>query len=96
MAAASEVGRFDLAEAEAAPVEGSRISTRQLFVAHAGFILRLVRHLGVPASDAEDITQEVFMIAHRRLATLQEDANARSWLYGIARRHAANHVSKLK
>lgn len=91
---------MDLAEASEAPVPvpvtDSRITTRQLFVAHAGFILRLVRNLGVPASDAEDITQEVFMIAHRRLATLQLDANPRSWLYGIARRHAANHISKLK
>jgi len=99
MAAASECasdgGGIDLAEAPAAAVDG-RITTRQLFVAHAGFILRLVRHLGVPASDAEDITQEVFMIAHRKLATLQLEANPRSWLFGIARRHAANHINKLK
>jgi RNA polymerase sigma-70 factor (ECF subfamily) len=74
----------------------ARITTRQLFVANAGFILRLVRNLGVPASDAEDVTQEVFMIAHRRLATLQLQANPRNWLYGIARRLAANHVAKLK
>jgi RNA polymerase sigma-70 factor, ECF subfamily len=100
MAAASDYapdgGGLDLAEAREAPVAERRITTRQLFVAHAAFILRLVRHLGVPASDAEDITQEVFMIAHRRLPTLQLEANPRSWLFGIARRLAANHVSKLK
>jgi RNA polymerase sigma-70 factor (ECF subfamily) len=79
-----------------APEASARITTRQLFIAHAGFILRLVRNLGVPASDAEDVTQEVFMIAHRSLAKLQLEANPRSWLFGITRRQAANHVRKWK
>jgi RNA polymerase sigma-70 factor (ECF subfamily) len=73
-----------------------RPSTRELFKAHAAFVLRLVRHLGVGLSDAEDVTQEVFMIAHGRLAQLRNEANPRSWLFGIARRLAANHVRKSK
>jgi RNA polymerase sigma-70 factor (ECF subfamily) len=71
-------------------------TTRDLFDAHSAFLLRLVRHLGVPSSDAEDVTQEVFMIAHQRLTTLQHQESARSWLFGIARRVAANHVRKIK
>lgn len=76
--------------------ELARPSTRELFKAHAGFVLRLVRHLGVSPSDAEDVTQEVFMIAHGRLDLLRNDANPRNWLFGIARRLAANHVRKSK
>lgn len=74
--------------------EPVRRTTRQLFEAHAGFVLRLVRHLGVSASDAEDVTQEVFMIAHRRLGDLHGGASDRSWLFGITRRVVANHRRK--
>lgn len=74
----------------------TRPSTRELFKAYGGFVLRLVRHLGVRPSDAEDVTQEVFMVAHGRLALLRSDANPRNWLFGIARRLAANHVRKSK
>lgn len=88
-ALAAEPDRADIANSQ-------RVSTRELFTAHAGFVLRLVRHLGVNPSDAEDVTQEVFMIAHARLSLLRSDANARNWLFGIARRLAANHVRKAK
>lgn len=73
-----------------------RPSTRELFKAHAGFVLRVLRNLGVRAGDAEDVAQEVFMIAHGRLAFLRSDADPRSWLFGIARRLAANYVRKSK
>jgi len=71
-------------------------TTRELFQTHAAFVLRLVRHLGVHPSDAEDVAQEVFVIAHRRLDTLARESSARSWLFGIARRLAANYLRKAK
>jgi RNA polymerase sigma-70 factor (ECF subfamily) len=70
--------------------------TRHLFEAHGAFVLRLVQRLGVGPSDAEDVTQEVFMIVHRRLDDLNDAAEARSWLYGIARRVVANHLRKVQ
>lgn len=69
-------------------------TTRQLFEAYAGFVLRTVRRLGVSASDTEDVTQEVFLIVHRRIADLQAEVNPRSWLFGIARRVVANYLRK--
>jgi RNA polymerase sigma-70 factor (ECF subfamily) len=75
---------------------GQRWTTRELFEAHGAFVLRLVRHLGVLPSDVEDVAQEVFVIAHRRLDTLQREGSARSWLFGIARRVAANYLRKVK
>lgn len=71
-----------------------RISTRQLFEMHAAFTLRLVRRLGVHESDMEDVAQEVFLIAHRRIADLDAEANPRNWLFGIARRVVANYLRK--
>jgi RNA polymerase sigma-70 factor (ECF subfamily) len=71
-------------------------TTRQLFETHAAFVLRLVQRLGVRASDAEDVTQEIFMIVHRRIRDLKGNTAARSWLFGITRRVVANHLRKAK
>ena len=58
-----------------------------LFSTHAGFVWRTLRHFGVAPVDLEDQTQEVFLVAHRRLAQW-DGQQARPWLYGIARRCA--------
>ena len=71
-----------------------RQTTRQLFEAHAAFVVRLVQRLGVSPSDAEDVAQEVFVIVHRRIGDLQTEAAARSWLFSISRRVVANHLRK--
>jgi RNA polymerase sigma-70 factor, ECF subfamily len=81
------------ATTEPGPAE-VQLSTRQLFESYAGFVMRTVRRLGVRASDTEDVTQEVFMIVHRRSADLQTEVNPRSWLFGIARRVVANYLRK--
>ena len=72
------------------------ITTREIFQGHAEFVLRLVRRLGVRASDVDDVTQEVFVIVHRRLADLQAGVPVRSWLFGIARRVVANYRRQLQ
>jgi RNA polymerase sigma-70 factor, ECF subfamily len=35
--------------------------------------------------DAEDLTQEVFLIAHRKIGQLRDVETAKSWLFAIAR-----------
>lgn len=50
------------------------------------FIWRAVRGLGVPLGAVDDVTQDVFMIVHRKLAELESPAALKSWLFGIARR----------
>lgn len=61
-----------------------------LFSSYAGFVWRTLRHFGVAPVDLEDQTQEVFLVAHRRLAQW-DGQNPRPWLYGIARRCAAGY-----
>jgi RNA polymerase sigma-70 factor (ECF subfamily) len=81
-----------------APVDGvtRELTTREIFLTHAAFVLRLVRRLGVRASDVDDVTQEVFMIVHRRRADLHEGVQVRSWLFGISRRVVANYRRQLQ
>ena len=61
-----------------------------LFPAYVPFVWRTLRHFGVAETDLEDQTQEVFLVAHRRLADWDGD-RPRSWLYGIVRRCAAGY-----
>jgi RNA polymerase sigma-70 factor (ECF subfamily) len=67
------------------------VSTREIFETHARFVIRIVRRLGVRASDVEDLAQEVFVIVHRRREDLQSGAAVRSWLFGITRRVVSNY-----
>ncbi len=62
-----------------------------LFQQHFAFVWRCLRTLGVCAADIDDVTQEVFIVAHRRLAEFESERALRPWLYGILRHVASNH-----
>lgn len=67
---------------------GDETSWRALFLAHHDFVHRTVRRLGVQGAEAEDLTQEVFLIAFQKLDAFRE-GKLSTWLYRIA----ANLVS---
>ena len=72
---------------------------RQLYDAHAAFVWRNLRRLGVMDRDVEDKCQEVFVVAHRRWEEfLDRGHGPRAWLFQIvlrvaseARRHRRRH-----
>ncbi len=68
-----------------------RLDFEQVYAQHFDFIYRSVRGLGVPASNVDDVTQEVFLIVHRKLDTLENPQALRGWLFGIARRLCKDH-----
>jgi RNA polymerase sigma-70 factor (ECF subfamily) len=61
-----------------------------LYRRHASFVWRAVRRMGIPEESADDVVQEVFIVARRRLPTYEGRGAASSWLYGIARGVTAN------
>lgn len=65
-----------------------------MFAQHASYVLGLVRRLGVPAGDVEDVAQEVFVNVHRGLPAFQGRSSLKTWLCGITLRTAANHRRK--
>lgn len=50
---------------------------------HFAFVWRTVRRLGVVDSAAEDVTQEAFLVVHRRLASFGGKSAMKSWLFAI-------------
>ncbi len=64
---------------------------RAIFHAHAPFVWRVLRRLGVAESDVEDVAQETFLVVHRRLADFEGRSQLRTWIYGICIRVASDH-----
>ncbi len=74
--------------------EVSRIGPREFAAfcaAHVDRVWRQLRAMGVAEPYAEDATQEVFLIAHRKLAGFQGQARLGTWLYSIAYRVGCNY-----
>jgi RNA polymerase sigma-70 factor (ECF subfamily) len=66
------------------------LTSRQVFDAHAPFVWRTLRYLGVPESDLADVCQEVFITVHRKLAGFEGRSALRTWLYRICQRAASD------
>lgn len=73
-----------------APSDGT-----QLILAHFDFIWRLLRRLGLAPVDADDVAQQVFMTATRKLTQIVP-GRERTYLYGIALRALANFKRKAR
>ncbi|HTM25531.1 MAG TPA: RNA polymerase sigma factor [Vicinamibacterales bacterium] len=83
-------------EAEAALVErcrrGELGAFEELYRAHAGRLYSLaVRMLGNHA-DAEDLLQDIFLSAHRKLDGFRGDSALGTWLYRLAMNQILDHV----
>lgn len=72
---------------------------RTMYDQHVAFVWRNLRRLGVAPCDVEDRVQEVFVVAHRRMASYEERGHGpRAWLFQIVlrvasewRRHRRRH-----
>ncbi len=59
------------------------------------YVWALLGRLGVPEASLEDVTQEVFLVLHRRRAEFRGGSAVRTWLHGIALHTARRHRAKL-
>lgn len=55
----------------------------EIYREHFDFVWRNARRLGVPASSADDVVQEVFIVVQRRLPDFDGRVPVRSWIFGI-------------
>jgi RNA polymerase sigma-70 factor (ECF subfamily) len=61
-----------------------RQTATELFEEHANFVAKFLWRMGAPATDIEDLVQDVFLIAHMRGGFVEEEARATTWLCSIA------------
>lgn len=61
-------------------------SFRRFFDEHLPLVWRVLRCLGVPAADLDDVCQEVFVVAHRKLPEFEGRSRESTWLYAICAR----------
>ena len=87
------VGQPGLADPSALPAiarvgVAERARVEAMVVGHYRFVWRLLRWLGVPRSELDDVTQEVFSLAMQRIEQILAGSE-RSYLFGVALRKAA-------
>jgi RNA polymerase sigma-70 factor (ECF subfamily) len=66
-------------------------SFRSVYASHFGFVWNCARRLGVPEDAADDVVQEIFLVVHARLWTLERPKSLRSWLYSVVRRTVSTY-----
>ncbi len=64
--------------------DGEERAFELLLERHEGRVLRVLRLMGVPRQDREDVAQEVFVRVFRHLGGFQHGRPFRSWVYRIA------------
>jgi RNA polymerase sigma-70 factor (ECF subfamily) len=64
----------------------------ELYRQHARRLFSLVVRIIGSADDAEDLLQEVFLQAHRKLAGFRGDSALGTWLYRLTMNHCLDHL----
>lgn len=77
-------------------VAGSKQDFRILVDRYKQKIYSLLRGMGASPMDAQDLTQEAFIKAYRKLASHQPDKSFASWLYAIAANLLKDHKKKYR
>jgi RNA polymerase sigma-70 factor (ECF subfamily) len=67
---------------------------RTLYEAHHARVARLVSALGIVAGEADDLTQEIFLIIYRHLRGFRGDARLSTWIHRLATREAIRHARR--
>jgi RNA polymerase sigma-70 factor (ECF subfamily) len=72
---------------------GDAAAFEELYRAHAGRLYNLVfRMAGGTGEEAEDLLQEVFLHAHRKLGSFRGDSSLGTWLYRLAVNHCLDFL----
>ena len=66
---------------------GDAAAFEEVYRAHAGRLYNLVFRMAGSAHDAEDLLQEIFLHAHRKLGSFRGESSLGTWLYRLAVNH---------
>lgn len=88
---------LDARTPEGAPRSSVRSGTPELdaiYLAHARFVWRVLRGMGIGETHVPDAVQDVFIVVHRRYAEFDHRHKLRTWLFEIAFRVAHEYRRK--
>jgi len=74
-----------------APPPAELPSFKEVYRDYFDFVWSSARRLGIQPSGMDDLIQEVFIVVHAKLHTLEKQHSLRSWIYSVVRRTASNH-----
>lgn len=84
-----------LASPPADLVPGGPVEFNELFARYGRYVARLAsRLLGSGDTDVDDVVQDVFMLASRRLPTIVDMIQARGWLATVTTRLVARRLRR--
>lgn len=67
-----------------------------LYDSYVDFVWRNARRLGVAQSGLDDVVQDVFFVAHKKLGELTQGEGIRAWMFGILIRVVRAHRRTLR
>jgi RNA polymerase sigma-70 factor (ECF subfamily) len=70
---------------------GDSAAFEELYRQHAGRLFNLAFRMAGPQA-AEDLLQDIFLLAYRKLATFRGDSSLATWLYRLAMNHCLDHL----
>jgi RNA polymerase sigma-70 factor (ECF subfamily) len=76
---------------ERAIVPSTTPSFQDVYRRYFDFVWSSARRLGVEAESMDDLVQEVFIVIHAKLASLEKPEALRSFIYGVVRRTVSTH-----
>lgn len=71
---------------------GDLAAFEEIYRAHAGKLFSVACRILGNASDAEDLLQEIFLSAHRKLDGFRGDSALGTWLYRLATNHCLDYL----
>ncbi|MDB4981696.1 MAG: polymerase sigma factor RpoE [Myxococcales bacterium] len=74
----------------------ARLTFDELYDAHAEFLWRNARRLGVADDAVDDVLQQVFLVVHRRLPEVSIAGSEKAWLFGVLLRVIKDHRRQLR
>jgi RNA polymerase sigma-70 factor (ECF subfamily) len=72
--------------------QGDAGAFEELYRAHAGRLYSLILRMSGSTHDAEDLLQEVFLTAYRKLDSFRGESTLGTWLYRLAMNHCLDFL----
>jgi RNA polymerase sigma-70 factor (ECF subfamily) len=81
---------------ESRPLCRTELDFESVYHENLRFVWRAARRLGIDSGDTDDVVQEVFVVAYRRLAEFEGRAQVKTWLFKILTRVVHHHFRARK